>query len=399
MNETPATLPPIPVLPASPEGDFLRRVALWPIRKPLPTPAMLTEIDRPAMIKLAQKHRLLPALSWAVAASGDIALWPELQAVQRRVSIRALRQAAETRRLLDLFARAGCRALVLKGQALSLQLYGRADLRMSSDIDFLVDPTMKTVAHNLMVKNGFTPIYPVDVETLSFINKDQVYTSNKLRVELHWRLFDNQALLPWSFDELWANRSSVILMESQEAPTLARHHHILYQALHGLKHGWRRARWLVDLTVALQDDADRKALFALAQHYNLIPALAHTTRLAQSVFEVDLPIPVPIRWHQRAIAGRIDQRIRHLIGIPMTPDDLDLATWAKQRFHEKLLDLLICPSLRGLLIEIKHYFIGIGDVIDAKLPKHLLWAYIAIRPILLLRRMVLRKRTHPRHPQ
>lgn len=64
----------------------------------------------------------------------------------------------------------------------------------------------------------------------------------------------------------------------------------------------------------------------------------------------------------------------------MTPDDLDLATWAKQRFHEKLLDLLICPSVKGLLIEIKHYFIGIGDVIDAKLPKQLRWAYIAIRP-------------------
>lgn len=396
LNTAAATETRIPVLPSSPEGELLRRVALWPLRKPVLTREMLDGIDRPAMIKLAAKHRLLPPFSWAVAASGLMDLWPELQTVQRRTSMRALRQAAATIGLLDLFEKAGCRALVLKGQALSMQIYDRTDMRMSSDVDFLVDPAMMVKAHEIMIETGFTPSYPVSVETLAFVNKDQIYTLNKLRVELHWRLFDNQAFLPWSFDYLWSKRASVLLMETKQVPTLPREHHIFYQMLHGLRHGWRRGRWLADLAIPLQTETDRTTLFALAEQYHFTSLLIHTAHLAQDVFEVDLPVPVQATWKQRLIGALVNRQIRRLVEFPMASDDHDLTTWAKQRFHEKILDLLACPSFKCLLIEIKQYFIGIGDVIDAKLPKHLMWVYILIRPFLLVRRMLLRKRSHPR---
>lgn len=396
MNETPATESRIPVLPVGPEGELLRRVALWPVRKPVLTAEMLTGIDRPAMIRLARKHRLLPPLSWAVAASGLMDLWPDLHLVQRRTSMHALHQAAVTVRLLDLLEKVGCRALVLKGQALSMQIYGRTDLRMSSDIDFLIDPAMIVKAHEVMIENGFIPSYPVSIETLPFVNKDQVYISEKLRVELHWRLFDNQAFLPWSFDDLWLNRATILLMETREVPTLPRDHHILYQALHGLRHGWRRCRWLVDLAIPLQDERDRKTIFSLADRYRLTPALIHTARLAQDLFELDLPPPGRPRWRQRTLAALIDRQISSLIKIPMPPDHNDVATWARQRFHEKMLDLLICTNIKCLMIEIKQYFIGIGDLIDTKLPKHLLWVYILIRPFLFLRRVFLRNRSQTR---
>ncbi|KJV09966.1 hypothetical protein VZ95_08070 [Elstera litoralis] len=272
------------MLPIGPEADLLRRAALWPSGKIEITADQIDTLDRRLLLELAHEHRLLPPLFGAIEASGLAALWPELRAAQQRESMRALHQAAVTLRLLDRFEQAGCRALVLKGQALSAQLYGRADVRMSSDIDFLIDPAMMSRAHEIIVESGFKPFFPVSVENLSFVNKDQAYFSGKIMIELHWRLFDNQAFLPWSFEYLWSNRSFVSLMESKKVPTLPRDQHIFYHTLHGLRHGWQRLRWLVDLTIPFQNENDMKNLFSLAKEYNFVPAFLHTSILLQEFF-------------------------------------------------------------------------------------------------------------------
>lgn len=375
---------------------MLRRAALWPHRPPALTADMLDGIDRPALIKLAQTHRMLPLLSGAIIAAGLGDLWPELQVAQRRTSIRALAQAAMTIRLLEALAAADCRALVLKGQALSLQIYQRTDLRMSSDIDFLIDPAMAQQAHDVMIETGFTPQYPVPVEKLAFVNKDQIYIRDGMRVEIHWRLFDNQAFLPWTFDELWQSRAFVPLMQSRDVPTLARDFHLLYQALHGLRHGWKRCRWLVDLAIPLHSEQDMKTLFALADRYNFVPALIHIVGLVESFLQAPLP-PPPVVPRRHAIrADLIDQQIARLNRIVTLPESGNLSQWAKQRFHEKILDLLICPNFKSFLIEMKQYFIGIGDLIDANLPKRFLWLYILARPFLFIRRLFIRKRSQDR---
>ncbi|MFY8107326.1 MAG: nucleotidyltransferase family protein, partial [Elstera sp.] len=351
-------------------------------------------LDRSLLLELAYEHRLLPPLSGALASSGFGALWPELQAAQQRESVRALHQAAVTLRLLDRFEQAGCRALVLKGQALSAQLYGRADLRMSSDIDFLIDPAMMTKAHDIIVESGYKPLYPVPVENLSYVNKDQVYFRGNTRIELHWRLFDNQSFLPWSFDYLWSNRSFVGLMQSKDIPTLSRDHHILYQALHGLRHGWRRLRWLVDLAIPLQNEKDMENLFSLAKDYNFIPALVHSTLLSQEFLEAPLGATFYATKKQYKSAKRIHFQVNNLAEIRNLKNKNKLYIWIRQRICEKHLDFILCPNLNSIIIEFKQYFIGIGDLIDANLPKQLLWIHIFIRPFLFVRRAFFRYRSH-----
>lgn len=353
----------------------------------------LAEINRPALIALARQHRLVPQLSGAVAAAGLSGHWPELQDAQRRTSIRALHQAAVTLRLLEALAAAGCRALVLKGQALSVQIYGRTDLRMSADVDLLIDPAMTATAHQVMIDSGFYPRFQVPIDTLSSVNKNQEYAAKTLCVELHWRLFDNQAFLPFSFEDLWEGREFVPLMQSRSVPTLPRIHHLLYQMLHGLRHGWQRCRWVVDLAIPLEAERDRQALFALAGDYRFTAPMLHTARLAQEYFSLCPKPPIAGTEKHARVEKIISRQIRILTKIHgSSGDEGALLLWGRRRFHEKLLDLALCPNPRAVLIEIKQCFISIGDLINTPLPKHLLWIYILLRPFLFLRRVLQRRR-------
>ncbi len=388
----PSPKPLIALLPVGPEADLLRKVALWPSRTVEVTAAQIDNLDRPLLLELAHEHRLLPLLSGAIASSGLSALWPELQAAQQRESMRALHQAAITLSLLDQFEKAGCRALVLKGQALSMQLYDRADLRMSSDIDFLVDPAMISKAHDILVENGYRPLYPVPIETLSFVNKDQSYFSGKFMIELHWRLFDNMAFLPWSFDNLWYNRDFVRLMQSKEVPTLSRDEHIFYDNLHGLRHGWQRLRWLIDLAIPFQNENDRENLFLLAKTYNFIPAILHTSILLKDFFEISPRIEFNASINQFNSAKRIYSHVRNLAKIRNAKNYNRFWAWAGKRISETYIDIILSPNRESLFFELKKLLISRADLIDMNLSKKFIWIYILIRPILLMRRAFIRYR-------
>ncbi len=392
MNKIVSSKPRIPLLPIGPEADLLRRAALWP-GKTIPFSAdEIDSLNRPLLLELAHEHRLLPALFGAIEASGLGPHWPEVHAAQQRESMRALHQAAITLRLLDLFEQAGCRALVLKGQALSAQLYGRADLRMSSDIDFLIDPMMMSKAHDVIIESGFKPLYPVPVGNLSFVNKDQAYFSGKIMIELHWRLFDNQAFLPWSFDYLWSNRSFVSLMQSKKVPTLPRSEHIFYHTLHGLRHGWQRLRWLVDLAIPFQNKNDMENLFLISNEYNFIPAIIHTTTILHEFFNISPGTEIKASKKQYRCAARINSQVEILARIRNEKKYTKFTMWIGKRVSETRIDIMLSPNNEALFFELKKLLISRADLMDVKLPNKLLWLHIFIRPFLLMRRVLLRYR-------
>ncbi len=392
MDKLLSPKPAIPLLPIGPEADFLRRTALWPSRDTEITANQIDALDRPLLLGLAHEHRLLPPLAGAIASSGLGTLWPELQAAQQRESVRALHQAATTLHLLDLFEQAGCRALVLKGQALSMQLYDRADLRMSSDIDFLIDPAMMSKAHDVIVKSGYTPLYPVAVESLSFVNKDQAYFSGKTMVELHWRLFDNHAFLPWSFEDLWSNRTLVSLMQSRKIPTLSRNHHIFFHTLHGLRHGWERLRWLVDLAIPFQNKNDMTNLFLISKDYNLIPAILHTSILLQELLDISPGITINASKKQCNSAKKIHSQVERLAKIRNSNNYNKFSQWVLKRLSETYIDIILSPNNKSLFFELKKIFFSRSDLIDIAFPKKLLWFYVFFRPFLLMRRVFIRYR-------
>ncbi|OYQ37171.1 hypothetical protein CHU95_02150 [Niveispirillum lacus] len=379
----------IPLLPPGPEAALIRQAALWPTVPTAPQADLLAAAEDKRLVDMAVEHRLLPPLGKILRASG-CAPGSAMRAAEQQTIFRSLRQMATTLTLLGQLEKAGCRALVLKGQALSAQLYGQPDIRMSHDIDLLIDPQTAIAAHHVMINNGYHPYYPVSVDRLSLTTKDQIYTGPAGPVELHWRLFDNALLVPWDFETLWADKALIALSGNSTVPTLSRDRHVLYQAVHGLLHGWARLRWLADMVVPLQRIDDLECVLDLAERYQLLPVMVHTMRLARDVLGVELAMPVPGTERQQAIADSIDRRVDSLARTRVTVGYERVGGWARRRLAEKHLALLICPNAKAARAELFSHLVGVGDLIDVRLPRRLTWLYFLLRPLLLLRRTVAR---------
>lgn len=379
----------IPLLLPGPEAALIRQAALWPAPPAEGVADLVVAADGKRLLDMAAEHRLLPPLGKVLRASG-LAPSPALRAAEQQAAMRGLRQTATTLTLLGRLEKAGCRALVLKGQALSMQLYGQHDMRVSSDIDLLIDPREAVAAHRIMIDDGFTPLFPVPVDQLPLTTKDQIYVGPAGMVELHWRLFTNPALLPWDFEQVWADRALVGLSANGMVPTLRRDRHVLYQAVHGLLHGWARLRWLADMVVPLQRVDDMEPILDLAERHRLVPVMVHTMLLARDMLGVEPPMPVPGTPRHHAVARSIDRRVASLARTRNTAGYESFGGWFRRRLAEKYLALLICPDGKAVRAELLSNLVGVGDLIDVRLPRRLTWLYLPLRPLLLLRRMLAR---------
>lgn len=383
---------PILLLPPGPEAALIRLAACWPAS---PAPSLLADltatVDGPKLLEMALEHRLVPPLVRMLTAGG-LTPAPALRDAEREAAMRNLRQTATTLALLKRLEEVGCRTLVLKGQALSVQIYGRQDIRTSNDIDLMIDPSKAVAAHQVMIAEGFVPRYPVPIDQLSLTTKDQIYNGATGLVELHWRLFDNSALLPWDFETLWADRELVTLSGDWQVPTLRRDRHLLYQTLHGLLHGWTRLRWLADLAVPLQRIDDMERVIDLAGRTGMMPAMLHTMGLARDVLGVEPAVPIAPRQRHLTIARSIDHQIIRLARTRNTVGYEVFRGWFHRRLAEKRLILLVSPGGKAVWGELRSSLIGVGDLIDVRLPRSLTWLYVLLRPLLLLRRMLARAR-------
>lgn len=153
---------------------------------------------------------------------------------------------------------AGIRHLFIKGIALSIQLYGNPVARGGRDIDVLVERTRTRDAEAILRDLGYElPIHasPVDPDASEPPKESGwVHRESRILVELHDRLCDNHALLPWDFETLWAERE-MVTVAGMAVPAMARRRLPVYLAVHGIRHGWQRLLWLVDLAVVLDTPA------------------------------------------------------------------------------------------------------------------------------------------------
>ncbi|MCA1196395.1 nucleotidyltransferase family protein [Sphingomonas sp. R647] len=151
------------------------------------------------------------------------------------------------------------RHLFIKGIALSIQLYGDPVMRAGRDIDVLVERSRIRDAEAILLDLGYElPTHctaaaePTEGEPPK--ESGWVHGESRILVELHDRLCDNHALLPWDFEMLWTERETVTI-GGMTVPTMARRRLPVYLAVHGIRHGWQRLLWLIDLAALLDRDA------------------------------------------------------------------------------------------------------------------------------------------------
>lgn len=354
----------------------------------------LDDADRAALVPdklvgLAERHRV-SAVAYerlAALASGDVADTLRGAATQRRFD--ALRNSRETVRLSLALDAAGVRHLVVKGAPLAFQLYGDVAARDSKDIDLLVDAAQWDVARGVVEAAGYAPHREQATAPGTLATKDSSFIDRAtgVEVELHHRLFDIAALLPRRFDELWADRATVA-MGGAAIPVLSRRDTFLYLCGHGAESAWFRLKWLQDIARIRADTpaAELSGHVAAARAIGFGRVVASALVLADQIYGspddasdivADRGTRRIVAWARGALEAPEEAAYDRSLG-QLLRDAIDRARFRRDWRYRSAI-------VRGI-------FLTPNDVAALDLPRWAWWLHVPLRPVMLLKRRMGRKR-------
>jgi hypothetical protein len=349
--------------------------------------------DWDSILEGARRHRVAPLLLAGLHACRSPDLPTEFVAELRREAMeaaqRSLAQTAEIARLARLFEQADIPVLALKGIVLSAQLYGDLALRNPRDIDLLVDPQQFDAAGALLIAAGYRRDGPIlsarqAAAYQSWIKEvEYLHAATGISVELHHRLSDNPALIPWNFPELWRDREEVEIAGTIVS-TLPRRLLPLYLCVHGAGHCWERLRWLVDLAGAFEEPDATEAAIAAAEAEGLGPPMLHAVMLAHDW--LGLPVEEP-----QLARARADRRVAHLHRILThfyagaawyrTPERGSFAGFLRYSLWLRLYNYSLKRDWRYWRHQAMRELISPADWEVVRLPDWLFWLFPLVRPI------------------
>ncbi|MEN8721784.1 MAG: nucleotidyltransferase family protein [Alphaproteobacteria bacterium] len=154
-----------------------------------------TGIDANKWEQAIHFHGLAGLIARRHAATIATLLGPEFSEradfLATRQTRHGLTQAATLKSILDQFTEAAIPVIPLKGQALSLRLYGELGLRAPGDVDILVDPQDLPQAIRTLQAHGWqfnSPFAPDITPALMMQHHHCSFTKgNDIVLELHWR--------------------------------------------------------------------------------------------------------------------------------------------------------------------------------------------------------------------
>jgi hypothetical protein len=234
------------------------------------------------LLGLAKQNGVLPLLYRTLLAL-DANMPGFFRDAARECRAAAESLGAELEALLRGFAGNAIEILPLKGPALALALYGDVALRQSNDVDLLVrrDDFPRTEA--LLLGWGFSALGAPSEHDRRFLRRG-------LLVELHFELASPR-FFPFDIDGIWS-RSRRIDFRDKPARAMSNIDLVLYLCAHGLKHGFSRLIWILDLARALQglEPLEYRELMLQAQRRGLRPWLFIGCEVVRAMFPRQLPI-------------------------------------------------------------------------------------------------------------
>ncbi|WP_263349824.1 nucleotidyltransferase domain-containing protein [Acidicapsa acidisoli] len=190
--------------------------------------------------------------------------------------------AEELKELLQDFRDLRIEVLPLKGPSLALTLYGDVALRASNDLDLLVRRDDFPRCETLLLGRGFIGLGPAGEHDRRFIR-------DELLVELHFELASPRDF-PFDIDHIWS-RSRPHDFRGQPVRAMSDADLVLYLCSHGLKHGFSRLIWIMDVARALrgwQPDAYEE-MVQQARREGLQPYLLIGCEVVRAMFPQLLP--------------------------------------------------------------------------------------------------------------
>jgi hypothetical protein len=221
-------------------------------------------IDWSEFLRLADRHQVAPLINssgWLASAGAPAETRAAILDRARRNATTSLRLLDLQRQVLEVLQDAAVPALVLKG-AVTAAVYDSPSARQAGDLDVLVSPAAADRAVEALQAAGFDWIGfseppdpdrpPVSRSALANVGgRPLLYEASLgrdgLQVEVHWRLFPNERLLP--LDPAWFQSPRLVQVQSLRVPTLRQDTEWLYLNVHGSSHRWSRMKWVADVAL------------------------------------------------------------------------------------------------------------------------------------------------------
>ena len=218
------------------------------------------QINWDYLFTTAYAHRLLPLLhKHLTTAAGDIVPGHFLSRLKRESvsnSQSVLYLIAKQLNVYKLFKEHDIPVALFKGPLLAQLAYGEISLRQAGDIDILISRQHFDHARQLLESLGYemSPRLSPAQRASHLSNhceiqfmRDEWFTV----VDLHWDLAPRSFVFGVKGDEVLSRLQSVSLAGTV-VQTFSAEDLVLYQAMHGAKHLWRRLEWIACLAESLR---------------------------------------------------------------------------------------------------------------------------------------------------
>jgi hypothetical protein len=261
-----------------------------------------SEVDweAPSLWALAESQRLIPLLAERLRARGLLARCPRavrapIEEAERREAMHDAAQVRELRIVLARLARAGVRAILLKGVPLAYTHYPKPHTRPRLDVDLLIRHADIGALERVMTDAGFCRLNFVDNEHVTHqihFEKSWGGTQGHL-YDVHWQIAEPALFARLlSYDDIDASAQPVPLLgEHARAPSDV--HALFLACLHRVAHhyGADDLIWLYDLHLLASrlSEAEWRALVQLARETRTQAVCARGLAQAAADFGTALP--------------------------------------------------------------------------------------------------------------
>ena len=360
------------------ENELLLSVA----RRDVTDALIRQQMDWDYVVTTARAHGLLPLLQKDIApfdvVPGHVRSRLKQETVANTQSM--LHLVGKQLRIHKLFREHGVPVAIFKGALLAQMAYGEMFLRQAGDIDMLIHRRDFAQVRLLLESLGYemTPRLTTAQMTSHLSNhceiqfmRDEWFTV----VDLHWDLAPRSFVFGLKADEVMSRLQSVSLAGTV-VQTFSAEDLLLYQAMHGAKHLWRRLEWISSLaeSVRAMPDVDWDTLANRAANARATRMLALGLRLVEQFS--DVPVPVVASIDQDAAMQRMATGIRAQIFNSLGYADSTETNLYNLRIMDRKRDVLV-SALRSIFVP------TLPDWQALALPSSLHPLYYAYRPLRL----------------
>jgi len=333
--------------------------------------------DAHGLVPLFQKH--------ATTAASDILpahFLSRLKQASVANSQNVLHLIGRQLRVYKLFKENGIPLAIFKGSLLAQIAYGDMCLRKAGDIDVLISRQHFSRATNLLESIGYqmTPKLTSRQLASHIANHCEIqFMSDEwlTLLDLHWELKPPSFVFKISTDAVMSRLQSISLARTQ-VETFGAEDLVLYQAMHGAKHLWRRLEWIICMAESLRamPEVDWDTIVARAKGAHGTRIVSLGLRLVEQFSNVHLPSDVLATLDSEGVMRQMATRIREHIFSASGPADSTETNLYNLRVMDRKRDAMLA-ALQAIFIP------TLTDWQALALPDSLHSLYYAFRPLRL----------------